>query len=147
MNMPVPPSFVADPPSPIRTSVAPWSRAELMSCPTPKLLAARTSRFAQCIRNIDHDTLTIEGVDHGVDGAFTPVCHGHSDAFGPWDDGHDAKAPCTGARERTSPDRGKGWFACQHGSCIVHGKDAHCVSGRLAGARSVRGEYQPWCVQ
>src|SRR6478752_1771833 len=46
---------------------------------------------AQCIRNIDHDTLTVEGVDHGVDGSFTAVCHGHSHAFGPWDDGHDAK--------------------------------------------------------
>ena len=49
---------------------------------------------AQCVRNIDHDTLTVEGVDYGVDGSFTAVCHGHSHAFGPWDDGHDAKTHC-----------------------------------------------------
>jgi hypothetical protein len=35
---------------------------------------------AERIRNIDRDTLTVEGVDPGVDGSFTAVCHGHSES-------------------------------------------------------------------
>jgi hypothetical protein len=42
---------------------------------------------------------------------------------------------------------GSGGLASKHGSRVVHGKDAHGVPGRFAGARGVRGEHQARRIQ
>ena len=51
VSMPAPASLVADPPRPMRNSAAPRSSAEVISWPTPNVLARNTSRSAVAMRS------------------------------------------------------------------------------------------------